>query len=394
LQTLIDRGPSGSLRNLYVHVPYCRDRCTYCAFATVLDRPAEHGSLIAALLSELRRHDLDAPIETLYIGGGTPSLLAPHNLQILLRGIASQARFASNIEVTLEANPLNIAEDELRAWRDVGVTRLSLGVQTFETSALRQLARHHDGNEAKRALENLTESWGRSWSADLLVGWSGQTPQQVVDDTEQLLRFEPPHVSVYGLTIEPGTPLQALQAKGRKVVADPELAADFDSLWSERLISAGLRRYEVSNFSKPGHASRHNSSYWRNAEYLGIGPGASSSLGPLRWSNTRDVAQYIALLSAGRSPRQRTERLSASSRLVESLAVGLRTKEGLSYAQLDERFSEAWRDEALSAFQPLIEGGFLQHTDSGIKIPSISMPIADNITSSLIRELSFGSTFS
>ena len=387
MQTLVDRGPRGPLRNLYVHVPYCRDRCTYCAFATVFDRPGEHDRLVAALLTELGRHELTGPLDTVYIGGGTPSLLSPAALEELINGIAHQAPISRHAEVSLEANPLNVNADAIAAWHDVGITRLSLGVQTFESETLRQLARHHDGDDARRALELISTSWPGSWSADLLVGWRNQTADQVQSDTRQLLQFDPPHISVYGLTIEPGTPLKAQQDRGCQVTADPQLSLDFDTLWSEQILHAGLERYEVSNFAKPGQASRHNSAYWLNQGYLGLGPGASSSMGSLRWSNTPDVARYLQALGSGHSARQRVERLAPIARLIECLAVGLRTKEGVSLQELDRRFSTAWREEALEALLGLREGGFIELDSLTVKIPSKCIVLSDNITMSLVGSL-------
>lgn len=387
MPTLSDRGPQGPLSNLYVHIPYCRDRCTYCAFATVLDRPDEHDALLSALLAELRRHELPSPLDTLYIGGGTPGLFSPSRLARLVDGVSEQVALTDKAEITLEVNPLNVSADSLTAWHDLGITRLSVGVQTFESEALRQLARHHDGDDARRALKLLAERWTHSWSADLLVGWQNQTPRQVRDDTRQLLHFHPPHVSVYGLTIEPGTPLQALQAKGRTVTADPELAPHFDTLWSELLSAAGLERYEVSNFAQPGHDSRHNASYWRNDAYLGLGPGASSSVGQLRWSNTPQVPRYLEALAGGQTTRQRVERLDPMARLIECLAVGLRTQQGVSVPRLDQRFTPAWRDEIIEALQSLEQDSFLEVSKSYIKITPENLVLADNITSSLIRML-------
>lgn len=387
MQTLVDRGPSGPLRNLYVHVPYCRDRCTYCAFATVFDRPDEHDTLVTALLGEWQRQRIAGPLETVYLGGGTPSLLTPAALATLLNGIRQRTPIAQDAEISLEVNPLNADTDALAAWSDLGITRLSLGVQTFESETLRQLARHHDGDDARRALDLIATSWTGSWSADLLVGWRDQTTAHVQSDTSQLLQFEPPHLSVYGLTVEPGTPLHALQDMGRQVTADPELSLEFDSLWSEQIIRAGLDRYEVSNFALPGHTSRHNSAYWLNQDYLGLGPGASSSLGTLRWSNTPDVSQYLKVAGSGQSARHRVERLDPMARLIECLAVGLRTQQGVSLAELDRRFSPAWREGTLEALHALQEGGFVCITDARVTIPSSSIVLADNITTSLVRSL-------
>lgn len=385
---LVDRGSAGPLGHLYLHIPYCRDRCTYCAFATTPDRQDEHDTLVSALLAELDRHELPGPLHTVYVGGGTPGLLSRDCLERLLRGIAERVPASADVEITIEANPLNITTSALQAWQDIGVTRLSIGVQTFETETLRRLARHHTGDEARAALDLVANNWPETWSADLLVGWSGQTDSQVEADTLQLLQFSPPHMSVYGLTVEPGTTLRQLQEQGQQVTADPDQMAGFDDLWAGLIAAAGLERYEVSNFARPGHASRHNRAYWNNESYLGLGPGASSSRGELRWSNHPHVPTYLAAIQGGSSARQRVERLGPFDRLIECLAVGLRTRDGVSVAELDRRFSPAWRDVILDAPESLRVKGLVNVTDSAIKMLSNNVVIADTIVSAWVRDLS------
>jgi oxygen-independent coproporphyrinogen-3 oxidase len=387
LTRLVDRGPQSPLSHLYLHVPYCRERCTYCAFATTLDKQEEHDELVSALLAELDRHELDGPLVTLYVGGGTPGLLSGECLDRLLRGIALRVPLSPEAEITLEVNPLNVAPATLQAWQDVGITRLSIGVQTFVAETLRQLARLHSGDEARAALELVASTWPTSWSADLLVGWKDQTEAQVEADTRQLLHFAPPHVSVYGLTVEAGTTLHQLQAQGQQVTAEPERLPGFDDIWAGLIHAAGMERYEVSNFARPGHASRHNAAYWRNDAYLGLGPGASSSLGELRWSNNPDVQGYLAGLRDGSSVRQRVERLGPDDRLIECMAVGLRTRSGISLSDLDRRFSPAWRSVILDALGPLRDQGLIEINESTIRIPSNKLVLADNIISSWVRDL-------
>jgi len=373
-----------------VHIPYCRDRCTYCAFATTLDRQDEHDTLVSALLAELDRHELPGPLLTVYIGGGTPGLLSRDCLARLLRGIAKRVPLSTAVEITLEANPLNVTSSALQAWQDIGITRLSIGVQTFVTETLRQLARHHTGDEARAALDLVATNWSKTWSADLLVGWSGQTDSQVEADTRQLLQFSPPHMSVYGLTVEPGTALRQLQEQGQRVTADPDQMAGFDDLWADLITAAGMERYEVSNFARPGHASRHNSAYWKNEAYLGLGPGASSSWGELRWSNHPHVPTYLAAIQDGQSARQRVERLSPDDRLIECLAVGLRTRDGVSVADLDRRFTPAWRDVILDALGSLRSQGFIDITEKHIKLSLNNVVIADAVVSAWVRDLNVG----
>ncbi|MCB9898052.1 MAG: coproporphyrinogen III oxidase family protein [Planctomycetes bacterium] len=383
-----DCGPeTGSLR-LYTHIPYCRDRCTYCAFATVADDPAQHEPLVEGLILEASRvlPTRTQPPATVYLGGGTPGLIAPNLLGRLLNAVCGLGGVDSVQEVTLEVNPSNVSASTLSAWADLGITRLSVGVQTFRDDILRWLARRHDASTARRALTVIAESWPSTWSADLLVGWSGARERDVSRDTCELMRFSPPHVSVYSLTVEPETPLARL-ADMRDVVVHDDQMELYDTTWSSLLVQEGLERYEVSNFARPGHRSIHNAGYWDNLDYFGLGPGASSSAHPLRWSNERDPRRYLDLLAAGHSPRAACERISPFDRLLESLAVGLRTRDGLAFAKLGRRFGPACETLVTRAAETYVREGFLSLDDGRLHLPARHLPRADRIITELVRSL-------
>jgi oxygen-independent coproporphyrinogen-3 oxidase len=369
---------------VYVHVPFCRDRCTYCAFPTVRDDPAAHAELIHAILAEAARQPVSSPLQTLYLGGGTPGLLTPGELKRLLSGLEALRPRQADAEVTLEVNPSNVTPERLRDWERLGITRLSLGVQTFQDDVLKRLARLHDAADARAALDTLADAWPGSWSADLLVGWAGQTESALNSDLEELLARRPPHISVYGLTIEPQTPLASMQAAGRTTVVSPEKAARFDSIWADRLQAGGYERYEISNFALSGHRSRHNQVYWANAGYLGLGPGASSSVHPLRWSNFRDLDAYLDAIRTGKTARERAERLDPAGRLLETLAVGLRTLDGLPLSELDRRFGPAWRERV---GQSGLDGGPLRLEAGRLVLSEADRVRVDRVVADLANAL-------
>jgi oxygen-independent coproporphyrinogen-3 oxidase len=388
LHDLRDNGPGAPVSSVYVHIPFCRDRCTYCSFPTVPDDPAQHRPFVEGVIAEARRAPPTAPLRSLYLGGGTPGLLRRADLERLLDGLAGRFGLEQDAELTLEANPTNVTEEALTDWAGLGVNRVSLGVQTFDDATLKSLARWHDAEDARRALTLLTEGWSASWSADLLVGWRGQTPEDLDRDIDGLLAHQPPHVSVYRLTVEPRTPLQQLATAGR-IVALPDDQADvLDPHWSSRLQAAGYERYEVSNFAVEGRRSRHNQVYWANASYLGLGPGAASSLHPLRWRNRRDPSAWLAALESGTSVRDACERVAPGPRLLESLAIGLRTKDGLPTATLDARFTPAWRDLLLRAGRDLLDAGMLVCDEARVVVPSDHLIKVDGILRELIYRLS------
>lgn len=376
------------MSSVYVHIPFCRDRCTYCSFPTVPDDPSRHRPLVEGILAEAERAAPTARLRSLYIGGGTPGLLSPKDLQRLLTGLERRFGWEPGIEITLEANPANVDSGALAAWADLGVNRVSLGIQTFHDATLRSLARQHDASDSHRALSLLSREWSATWSADLLVGWRGQTPDDLDRDMRRLLEHRPPHVSVYRLTIEPRTALHQLSRLGQEVALAVDQADVLDPRWSESLQSAGYERYEVSNFATKGHRSRHNQVYWANASYLGLGPGAASSLHPFRWRNRSDSDAWLASVGSGRSIRESCEHIAALPRLLESLAIGLRTKDGLPTAELDRRFTPAWRDVLRRAGATLLASSLLVCDDARLYVPGEHLTKADGIMREFVSHLS------
>jgi oxygen-independent coproporphyrinogen-3 oxidase len=385
--TLEDRGPPDPCAAVYVHVPFCWDRCAYCAFPTVADNPARHSQLVDALLAEAAYAPGVGPLLSLYLGGGTPGLLAPELLKLIINSCRRLFGLTQNVEITLEVNPANVAVHSLAAWADLGVTRISLGVQTFQDETLRALGRRHDAAAAVSALQALSTKWRGTWSADLLVGWAGQESESLESDMERLADFRPPHVSVYGLTVERGTPLASRAARGLAVTAPTDLLEAFDDAWSQRLAALSYERYEVSNFALPGHRSLHNQAYWNNASYLGLGPGAASSLHPHRWVNRADFGGYLAAAHAGHGLRASVEHLEPAARLLETLAIGLRTRDGLSVSALRRRFGPECRAVIESAAATLLGAGLLTMDDRRLVIPFPHLTKADRIVLELALKL-------
>ena len=391
MRPLHDCGPGAPTASVYVHLPFCRERCLYCSFPTVADDPSAHGPLIDAVLTEARRHlrreGSPQGLQTLYLGGGTPGLLAPTDLRRLLAGLSTLWTTRHDVEITLEANPANVTEQSVGEWAGMGVTRLSLGVQTFRDDVLQRLGRRHDAATAERALQTIGRAWSRTWSADLLAGWAGQRVCDLDADLDRLVGAAPPHVSVYALMVEDGTPLAAQRAAGRRVAVSAALEPALDGRCAERLGQAGFERYEVSNYARPGHRSRHNQVYWADASYLGLGPGAASSIHPHRWVNRADLAGYLDALRSGRSVRTSAELVGPEARLVEVLGVGLRTRDGVACRALDRRFGPGTSSAVVAAASALVEAGLLRCAES-IAVPEHGLARADSIIAELIVQLS------
>ena len=343
---------SRRITNVYVHAPFCGRRCCYCDFAVEVDRNPAGSRWLAAIRGELDtlRTSGEAPLapalDTLYVGGGTPSLLEPH----LIAGLAEvieQRRLANPaLEWTAEANPESFSEKVAEVWAAAGVNRISFGVQSFDPGALRWMGRLHIAADARVAVERARATGVANLSVDLIFGLPDNVPRSWEEDVTRALELEAPHISLYGLTVEKGTPLHRAVGEGRARMPTGGRYRDEYLYAAETLSRAGYDHYEVSNFALPGFASRHNRACWEGAPYLGLGNGAHSYHGQRRWWNLRDWAAYAeGIMRSGRA-RAGDEALSAEQSRLESLWLGLRTAEGL-----DEESLEAAAEPVLRRWQ-------------------------------------------
>jgi oxygen-independent coproporphyrinogen III oxidase len=323
--------------HLYVHVPFCVRRCGYCDFAVTATRAAPVDPWLASIRAELaerqRREGWGAPLrlDTIYVGGGTPSLLgtgAMAQLRVVLSDFAEWDDAA--VEWTAEANPESFAAELAADWAAAGVNRISLGAQTFHEPALRWMGRLHGAAGPGTALAAARDAGLDNVSIDLIFGLPARLGRDWALDLERAVALGPAHVSLYGLTAEPATPLGRRVEAGREALADDESYAAEYLLAVEVLGAAGLRPYEVSNFSRPGRESRHNRAYWRHRPYLGLGPGAHSYLPPVRSWNVRDWAEYRQRLADGGQAEEGREELSGDDVALERIWLGLRTDDGIA----------------------------------------------------------------
>jgi putative oxygen-independent coproporphyrinogen III oxidase len=301
-------------------VPFCAARCDYCAFATWTDRGHLMADYAAACVSEVARAEL-GPATSVFFGGGTPSLLPAELMVSILATVARR----EGAEVTVECNPETVTAELLGAYRAAGVTRLSFGVQSLVPHVLASLGRSHDPASVARAVAVTRAAGFESFNLDLIYGGAGESLADWGRTLDAALALEPPHVSAYALTVEPGTPLARDPARH----PDDDDQADKYLLADERLTAAGLRSYEISNWARPGHECRHNLLYWAQGNYRGIGCAAHSHAGGRRWWNVRTPERYIARIEAGASPVAGEEVLDGSQRRAERLQLGLRTATGV-----------------------------------------------------------------
>ena len=327
-------GAQGEPRSAYLHIPFCHRRCFYCDFPVVpLGDHANGGeSKAVALYLQWLEHEIatsppGSPLSTVYLGGGTPSLLSPSQIGRLLDLLARSFGLAPGVEITLELDPASFDEPRLRGYRAAGVTRASLGVQSFDNDLLAAMGRRHSGQDSDAAMRWVAAAGFSSWSVDVIAGLPGLTPAVWDDTLSRALAFGPPHLSVYDLTIESGTVFARRQQQGMLPLPDEGVSAAMLDRAAERLQAVGMRRYEISSYALPGHAARHNRVYWSGGDWWAFGMGATSSHQGQRVTRPRTRRGYRDWL--GSRERSLTPPVTARERLEDLLITGLRRSEGV-----------------------------------------------------------------
>lgn len=359
------------VRHLYVHLPFCGHRCGYCDFVTVVGRAGQHAAYVEALLGELEleRPLLAERLETVFLGGGTPTLTEPQELGRLL------ATLPAAEEVTVEANPETVTPALARLLAQNGVNRVSLGAQSFNTALLDVLERRARPDDIRRAVHLLRDAGFDNVSLDLLYGVPGQSASDVEADLREALTLEPEHLSCYELEAKPGT--RFTHAHGNELDRQAEAMEGYFELVVDTLVDAGYRWYETANFCREGRQARHNLAYWRGRDFVGLGIGAVSTVNGRRWRNAPKLAAYLAALSAGDRPSRDEERLDEDVRTRERLMLGLRLDRPLSLADV----GAAVDAEALDRLERL---GLAERRGGGVVLTSRGRLVGGGVTAELM----------
>jgi oxygen-independent coproporphyrinogen III oxidase len=334
--------------HLYVHVPFCARRCTYCDFAIAVRRAVPTDDFVETIITEWRGWQAhpawaNSPeVETVYFGGGTPSHLDPSGIAGILARIDADRPIAAGAEITLEANPDDVTPASAAAWRAAGINRVSLGVQSFEPAVLSWMHRTHTVEQVPAAVEAVRAAGIADLSLDLIFGLPAALGRVWQRDLERALALDPEHLSLYGLTVEEHTPLGRWTAAGRVSPVDDERYAEEFLFAHDALVAAGYEHYEVSNAGRGGRRARHNSAYWRRAPFIGLGPSAHSGFGAERRWNLREWQAYHDAAVAGRSLVAGQEVLGPEAVALEEMYLGLRTREGVLAARLPVQVRAAW----------------------------------------------------
>ena len=386
--------PKSAIAGLYLHIPFCTQRCIYCDFFFVTTS-RDFGPFVDAMLVEIeaygREYGEREPLETLYLGGGTPSLLPIDEVARLMEGIARHFDLSEVEEVTFEVNPENATLDYLTGLRSLGVTRLSLGVQSFFDEDLRFMNRVHGAAEAERAIDTIRRVGFETFSVDLIFGLPDQPAEHWMANLEKAARMEAPHLSTYGLTIEERTPLANQVARGVVQPATEETTRERFLDTMDYLRHHGYEHYEVSSFTQPGARSRHNQLYWRHGNYLGLGPSAHSFWRQTRsmagrWSNVRNLRRYQALLEQGQRPLEWEETIGADDLADEYVLLRLRLLEdGLDLDVLDEQYGVDLLVEKVDELAELESAGLVQLRNGVLRLTDEGVLVCDAVTAKLIH---------
>ncbi len=368
---------------VYIHVPFCQSRCVYCDFYSTVSGSDVRKAYVAAACEELkqRRGELSGrEVQSVYFGGGTPSLLQPEEIAALLQSVRAHYALSPDAEITLEANPDDITSACVDRLAALGVNRMSLGVQSFNDDTLRFLRRRHDARQAVRAVETIVGGGISNVSIDLIYGLPGQTTEVWAENLRTAFSLPVTHLSSYALSVESGTPLAKLVEREEVEPVDEEMFFSQYEMLMDECLKHGFRHYEVSNFAKAGFESRHNSGYWNGKPYVGIGPGAHSFDG----GNARrmNVADLLAYTQSQGCPPHEMEHLTLKEQFNEAVYTALRTAEGVSLPALRKRFPAEWCDRLLrTAVQYLQTGAMEDGADRCLRISRSGLFISDRIMS-------------
>ena len=368
----------------YVHIPFCTQICYYCDFSKVFIKNQPVDSYLEHLLQEFHSYDIQK-LRTLYIGGGTPTALSASQLEVLLEGLTKNLDLSMLEELTIEANPGDLDADKIAVLQNSAVNRVSLGVQTFDDKMLKKIGRSHTEKDIYENIDRLKLAGFDNISIDLIYALPGQTMDQVKDNVAKAIALDIPHMSLYSLILENHTVFMNRMRRGKLPLPKEELEAEMFEYIIAELEKAGFEHYEISNFSKTGFESRHNLMYWDNAEYYGIGAGASGYVDGVRYKNHGPIRHYLKAVEEG-SARINEEHLSQREQMEEEMFLGLRKKSGVSMARFEEKFERSFQELYGDIVKDLIRQGLMQLDGDRVRVTKRGLFLGDTVAERFILE--------
>ena len=368
----------------YVHIPFCTQICYYCDFSKVFIKNQPVDAYLEHLIQETRSYEI-GKLRTLYIGGGTPTALSAQQLAYLLTELPKVMDLSEVEEFTIEANPGDLDPDKIAVLKDSLVNRVSLGVQTFDNKMLKKIGRSHKEQDIYDNIRHLKQAGFDNISIDLIYALPGQTMDQVKENVAKAIDLDIPHMSLYSLILENHTVFMNRMRRGKLPLPKEELEAEMFEYIIEELEKAGFEHYEISNFSKPGFESRHNLVYWDNAEYYGLGAGASGYVDGIRYKNHGPIRHYLEAVEAGKA-RITEEHLTLEEKMEEELFLGLRKKTGVSKARFEEKFGVSFDQRYGQVVASLTEQGLLVPDDKQVRMTKRGLFLGDTVAEKFILE--------
>ena len=368
----------------YVHIPFCTQICYYCDFSKVFIKNQPVDAYLEHLIQETRSYEI-GKLRTLYIGGGTPTALSAQQLAYLLTELPKVMDLSEVEEFTIEANPGDLDPDKIAVLKDSQVNRVSLGVQTFDNKMLKKIGRSHQEQDIYDNIRHLKQAGFDNISIDLIYALPGQTMDQVKENVAKAIDLDIPHMSLYSLILENHTVFMNRMRRGKLPLPKEELEAEMFEYIIEELEKAGFEHYEISNFSKPGFESRHNLVYWDNAEYYGLGAGASGYVDGIRYKNHGPIRHYLEAVEAGKA-RIIEEHLTMEEKMEEELFLGLRKKTGVSKARFEEKFGVSFNQRYGLVVASLTEQGLLVPDDKQVRMTKRGLFLGDTVAEKFILE--------
>jgi oxygen-independent coproporphyrinogen-3 oxidase len=367
----------------YIHVPFCFHKCHYCDFFSIVGKEDQHELFVQRLLKELEFVGAKmTELRTVFIGGGTPTLLSLELFDKLLQGVRKHLPLAHDVEFTIEANPETITMEKAAVMVSQGVNRVSIGAQSFNTDLLKQLERWHDPVNVGRAVEFVRSAGIDNISLDLIYAIPTQTVEQVNADLQDAISLLPTHLSCYALTYEPNTPLLHKLNSGSVTRVDHDVEADMFDVVAEVLLGSGYKQYEISNFAKDGFACKHNLMYWKNKNWWSFGPAASGHIDGQRWKNSPRLADYLS--TSGLPPVEDVERLSQDIQVGEAFMMGLRLLEGMEFAWVESLIEQSPNTWRRTVIERNIEDGFLVWANEKLVLTDKGLHFADTVICELL----------
>lgn len=368
----------------YVHIPFCTQICYYCDFSKVFIKNQPVDSYLEHLLEEFQSYDIQK-LRTLYIGGGTPTALSASQLEVLLDGLTKNLDLSALEELTIEANPGDLDADKIAVLKNSAVNRVSLGVQTFDDKMLKKIGRSHLEKDIYENIDRLKLAGFDNISIDLIYALPGQTMEQVKDNVAKAIGLDIPHMSLYSLILENHTVFMNRMRRGKLPLPKEELEAEMFEYIIVELERVGFEHYEISNFSKPGFESRHNLMYWDNAEYYGIGAGASGYVNGVRYKNHGPIRHYLSAVEEGNA-RITEEHLSQKEQMEEEMFLGLRKKSGVSMARFEEKFGRSFDGLYGEIVRDLVQQGLMQIDGNRVRMTKRGLFLGDTVAERFILE--------